>query len=89
MKLHDIRKSGIYERIVKSVIISTDDNLLAKEILDNFKILCKMDNNEYKKTEDYELIYKVNKERRTNEQKKKDLYKLRNKQKYSKNISST
>jgi len=66
MKLHDIKKSGIYERIVKSVIISTDDDLLAKEILANFKVLCKMDNNEYKKTEDNELFYKVFIERRTN-----------------------
>ena len=66
MKLHDIRKSGIYDRIIKSVIIETDDELLAKDILDNFKVLCKMDNNEYEKTEDYELFYKVNKERRTN-----------------------
>ena len=46
MKLHDIRKSGIYDRIIKSVIIETDDELLAKNILDNFKVLCKMDNNE-------------------------------------------
>ena len=66
MKLHDIKKSGIYKRIIKSVIIETDDELLAKDILANFKILCKMDNNEYEKTEDYELFYKVNKERRTN-----------------------
>ena len=66
MKLHDIRKSGIYDRIIKSVIIETDDELLAKDILANFKVLCKMDNNKYEKTEDYELFYKVNKERRTN-----------------------
>tara|TARA_R100000656_G_scaffold111825_1_gene83841 strand:- start:236 stop:439 length:204 start_codon:yes stop_codon:yes gene_type:complete len=66
MKLHDIRKSGIYDRIIKSVIIETNDELLAKDILTNFKVLCKMDNNEYEKTEDYELFYKVNKERRTN-----------------------
>ena len=66
MKLNDIRKSGIYDRIIKSVIIETDDELLAKDILANFKVLCKMDNNEYKKIEDYELFLKVNKERRTN-----------------------
>jgi len=66
MKLHDIKKSGIYKRIIKSVIIETDDELLAKDILANFKILCKIDNNEYKKMEDHELFYKVNKERRTN-----------------------
>ena len=67
MKLHDIKKSGIYERIIKSVIIETDDELLAKDILANFKILCKIDNNEYKKIKDHELLYKVNKERRINE----------------------
>ena len=67
MKLHDIRKSGIYKRIVKSVIIATDNDLLAKEILDTFKILCKMSNEEYEKSEDYELIYKVDQERRINE----------------------
>jgi hypothetical protein len=64
MKLHDIRKSGIYDRIIKSVIIEIDDELLAKDILANFKVLCKMDNNEYEKTEDYELFYKVNKEKK-------------------------
>lgn len=50
MKLHDIRKSGIYERIITAVNIAIgDDGFRSKEILNNFIILCKLTEEEYEK----------------------------------------
>jgi len=50
MKLHDIRKSGIYERIITAVNIAIgDDGFRDKEILNNFIILCKLTEEEYEK----------------------------------------
>ena len=49
MKLHDLKKQDIYDRIVTAVNIAIgDDGMRSKEILENFKQLCKMSKEQYK-----------------------------------------
>jgi hypothetical protein len=48
MKLHDLRKQDIYNRIVTAVNISLGDSgFRAKEILKVFKQLCEMSKEKY------------------------------------------
>ena len=48
MKLHDLRKQDIYDRIVTAVNIAIgDDGMRSKEILENFKQLCAMSKKQY------------------------------------------
>ena len=48
MKLHDLRKQDIYDRIVTAVNIAiVDDGMRSKEILENFKQLCAMSKEQY------------------------------------------
>ena len=47
-KLHDLRKQDIYNRIVTAVNIAIgDDGMRSKEILENFKQLCAMSEEQY------------------------------------------
>ena len=47
-KLHDLRKQDIYNRIVTAVNIAIgDDGMRSKEILENFKQLCEMSEEQY------------------------------------------
>ena len=48
MKLHDLKKQDIYDRIVTAVNIAIgDDGMRSKEILENFKQLCAMSKKQY------------------------------------------
>ena len=51
MKLHDIRKWGIYDRIITSVnyVMGDNDTKESKEILDTFVKLTELTEEEYKK----------------------------------------
>ena len=49
MELYDLKKQDIYDRIVTAVNIAIgDDGMRSKEILENFKQLCKMSKEQYK-----------------------------------------
>ena len=48
MKLYDLKKQDIYDRIVTAVNIAIgDDGMRSKEILENFKQLCAMSKEQY------------------------------------------
>jgi len=48
MKLYDLKKQDIYDRIVTAVNIAIgDDGMRSKEILENFKQLCAMSKKQY------------------------------------------
>ena len=48
MKLYDLKKQDIYDRIVTAVNIAIgDDCMRSKEILENFKQLCAMSKKQY------------------------------------------
>ena len=51
MKLHDIRKSGIYDRIItaSNFVIGDNGTKESKEILITFKKLVELSENEYQK----------------------------------------
>tara|TARA_Y100000590_G_scaffold104538_1_gene118940 strand:+ start:72 stop:257 length:186 start_codon:yes stop_codon:yes gene_type:complete len=49
LKDHNLKKQDIYDRIVTAVNIAIgDDGMRSKEILENFKQLCKMSKEQYK-----------------------------------------
>ena len=48
MKLYNLKKQDIYDRIVTAVNIAIgDDGMRSKEILENFKQLCAMSKKQY------------------------------------------